>query len=530
MGPDVLADLIADGTAVLGFELGSTRIKACLVGPDGTALATGSHEWENELADGVWTYSLQAVEMGLQACYAELVTDVERRYGVRPSTYRALGVSAMMHGYLALDADGELLVPFRTWRNASTGPAAEQLSAALGVNIPLRWSVAHFLQAVLDDEPHVGDVAHLTTLAGWVHARLTGCRVLGVGDASGMFPIDAATGTYDAGMLATTDGLLGARRPLPPFGSLLPEVLPAGRPAGHLTADGARLLDPGGTLRPGVPLCPPEGDAGTGMVATNAVRPLTANVSVGTSIFAMVVLDGPLTGADPTLDLVTTPDGAPVAMVHCNNGADEIRAWTNLFADFTAALDLRVDHDRIYSALLLAALDGDPDAGGVLSYNFLSAEPVVGLDQGRPLLLRTPGARFTLANMMRSQVFASFATLSLGMRLLTERGVRVRSMHAHGGLFRTEGVAQRLLAAAIDTPVTVTAGSGEGGAWGIALLACYLTHGGSTDLPTFLEEHVFAATASSMLLPEAEDVAGFADFLARFEAGLDVERAATLAI
>ena len=523
-------ELLAAGEAALGIELGSTRIKACLVGPDGAPVATGSHAWENDLVDGVWTYSLDAVVAGLQACYADLVADAERRHGVRPTTYAAIGVSAMMHGYLAFGADGGLLVPFRTWRNTSTGPAAERLTSALGHNVPLRWSVAHLYQAVLDGEEHVGAVAHLTTLAGYVHERLTGRRVLGVGDASGMFPVDPATGTYDTAMLATADALLGERSALPPLATLLPEVLPAGRPAGTLTPDGARLLDPTGILVAGAPFCPPEGDAGTGMVATNAVRPLTANVSVGTSIFAMVVLDRPLPGADPSIDVVTTPAGAPVAMVHCNNGANEIGVWSALFAEFAAALDVGAGPDDVYAALLRAALDADPDAGGVLSYNYLAAEPVAGLDGGRPLLVRTPDARLTLANLMRSQLYASFATLALGMRHLHERGVRVDTMHAHGGLFRTEGVAQRLLAAAIDTPVAVTRTSGEGGAWGIALLASYLRHAGTADLATFLEWNVFAAAAGSTVGPDPVDAAGFARFLARFEAGLDVQRAAAKAL
>jgi sugar (pentulose or hexulose) kinase len=523
-------DVIAGGRAVLGIELGSTRIKACLVDDGGAVLATGSHQWESSLVDGVWSYSLDEVWAGLQDCYASLAAQTQRLFGVRPSTYRAIGVSAMMHGYLAFGADDELLVPLRTWRNTSTGPAAAQLTQALGQNIPMRWSVAHLFQAVLDGEPHLADLARLTTLAGYVHERLTGRRVLGVGDASGMFPVDPVTCTYDAAMLSATDRLLASRGDLPPLVALLPEVLPAGRPAGTLTAEGARLLDPGGTLRPGAPLCPPEGDAGTGMVATNAVNPRTANVSVGTSIFAMVVLDAPLPGAEEAIDVVTTPAGLPVAMVHCNNGAHEIGVWTGLFTDFAAALGLDVESDRIYAALLRTALDGEPDAGGVLSYNYLAGEPVTGLAAGRPLVVRTPDARFTLANVMRSQLYASFATLALGMRLLRTRGVKVAVMHAHGGLFRTEGVAQRLLAASIDTPVSVAQTSGEGGAWGIALLAGYLRHAAVTDLGTYLDEQVFGVSSGSLVAPDPLDVAGFAGFLARFEAGLAVERAAVLAL
>lgn len=523
-------DVIAAGRAVLGIELGSTRIKACLVDADGTVLATGSHHWESTLVDGSWTYSLDAVWEGLRDCYAGLMAETERRHGVRPSSYRAIGVSAMMHGYLALDAEGELLVPFRTWRNTSTGQAATQLSSVLGQNIPMRWSVAHLYQAVLDGEPHLDRLSRLTTLAGYVHWRLTGRRVLGIGDASGMFPIDPVTRGYDSAMLDTLDRLVAGHRHLPPLADLLPEVLPAGRPAGNLTPEGARLLDPDGPLQPGTPLCPPEGDAGTGMVATNSVAPRTANVSVGTSIFAMVVLDAALPGAHEAIDLVTTPAGDPVAMVHCNNGANEIGAWADLFAGFATALGLDVSRDQGFAALLHAALDGDSDAGGVLAYNYLAGEPVTGLAEGRPLLTRTPDASFTLANVIRAQLYGAFATLSLGMRVLRARGVEVDTMFAHGGLFRTEGVAQRLLAAAIDTPVAVGQASDEGGAWGIALLASHLELAETSDLGAFLDTHIFATAEITVTAPDPEDVAGFARYLQRFEAGLAVERAAVLAV
>ncbi|MFE6647438.1 xylulokinase, partial [Nocardioides sp. NPDC057772] len=432
----------------LGIELGSTTIKACLIGPDHAPVATGSHLWENELADGLWTYSLEAVWAGVQGAVAALGDEVERRYGTRPSTFGSIGVSAMMHGYLAFDEAGELLVPFRTWRNTNTAVAAAELSETLGTNIPLRWSIAHLYQAILDDEPHLPEIASLTTLAGYVHRALTGEHVLGVGDASGMFPIDPATGTYDQRMLEQTSHLAAAKRPGLRVEGLLPKVLPAGADAGRLTPEGAALLDPTGTLRPGVPLCPPEGDAGTGMVATNSVAQRTGNVSAGTSIFAMVVLEKPLATVHHAIDVVTTPAGDPVAMVHCNNGASELDAWAGVFGEFAAALGHPCEPDAVFGALLTAALKGSPDGGGLLAYNYLAGEPITGLDEGRPLFVRTPGSRLDLAGFARAQVYGVFGTLALGMRVLADQGVEIDAMFAHGGLFRTAGVAQRLLAAA----------------------------------------------------------------------------------
>ncbi|PZR51880.1 ATPase [Xylanimonas oleitrophica] len=526
---------ITTGRTSLGIELGSTNIKACLVGPDNAPLASGSHAWENRLEDGVWTYSLDDVRTGVQQAYAALVADVEQRYGVRPETFGSLGVSAMMHGYLAFDEAGELLVPFRTWRNTSTGPAAAELTEAFGQNIPLRWSVAHLYQAVLDAEPHVPQVRSFTTLAGYVHELLTGQHVLGVGDASGMFPIDPATHDYDAALLARFDELAAAHGAHLRIADLLPRVLPAGADAGTLTAEGAALLDPTGTLRPGVPLCPPEGDAGTGMVATNAVAPRTGNVSAGTSIFAMVVLEKALERVHHEIDVVTTPAGDPVAMVHCNNGASELGAWVDLFGELTAALGHDVDRGEIFGALLRAALDGQADGGGLLAYNYLSGEPITGLDEGRPLFVRTPGSRLDLAGFARAQVYGVFATLSLGMRVLAEEGVTVDSMFAHGGLFRTAGVAQSLLAAAVGAPVAVGDTAAEGGAWGIAVLAAYqrATADGSAsgrDLGTWLAQEVFADAQTVVAEPDPADVAGYATYLDQYVAGLAVERAATESI
>ncbi|MGN7703980.1 xylulokinase [Cellulosimicrobium sp. 22601] len=533
---------VVAGETALGIELGSTRIKACLVDGDGTPLASGSHAWENRFEDGTWTYSLDAVEAGLRDCYARLVDDVESRYGVRPTTYGALGVSAMMHGYLAFDADGELLVPFRTWRNTSTGPAAAELTELLGYNVPLRWSVAHWYQAILDAEPHAAHVASLTTLAGYVHRRLTGRHVLGVGDASGMFPVDPATRDYDQALLALVDERAATHRAGPKLAELLPEVLVAGDDAGRLTAEGAAWLDPSGALAPGVLLCPPEGDAGTGMVATNAVAPRTGNVSAGTSIFAMVVLERPLGGVHHELDLVTTPAGDLVAMVHCNNGASELDAWAGLLGELAAAVGSDAGPDDVFGALFRAALDGDADGGGLLAYNYLAGEPITGLAEGRPLVVRTPGSRLTLANFARTQVYGAFGTLALGMRVLAAEGVAIDGMLAHGGMFRTAGVAQRMLAAAIDAPVSVGRTAGEGGAWGIAVLAGFArdrasgTASGSADgvaghdLGAYLRDHVFASAQIETVAPDPADVAGFAAYLDRYAAGLAVERAAVAAL
>lgn len=527
---DAAHQAVAQGRATLGIELGSTRIKAVLVGEDHTVLATGSHAWENQLVDRTWTYALDAVWDGLRAAVADLLADAEQRHGVRPTSFAAVGVSAMMHGYLAFDADDELLVPFRTWRNTSTGAAAAELTELFGYNIPLRWSVAHLHQAVLDAEPHVPDVRFVTTLAGYVHWRLTGRKVLGVGDASGMFPVDPATHDYDADLLARYDALAADRLPVDHLRDLLPDVLVAGQDAGRLTDEGAALLDPSGALRGGTPLCPPEGDAGTGMVATASVAPRTANISVGTSIFAMVVLEKPLARVHHEIDLVTTPAGDLVAMVHCNNGASELGEWAGVFGRFATALGSDAGADEVFGVLLREALEGEADGGGLLAYNYLSGEPITGLTEGRPLVVRTPDSRLTLGNFVRTQVYGAFGTLSLGMRILAAEGVGVDAMYAHGGLFRTAGVAQRLLAAAVDAPVAVGRTAGEGGAWGIAVLAGYLASGATQDLGTYLTTQVFADAEIDVVQPDAADVAGYATWLERYEAGLAVERAATEAV
>jgi sugar (pentulose or hexulose) kinase len=523
-------DAILSGRTSLGIELGSTRIKVCLIGDTpADVLAVGNHEWENEFVDRVWTYSLADVWTGIQAAHAALVTDIETRYGIRPTAYGAIGVSAMMHGYLAFDAAGDLLVPFRTWRNTSTGPAAAELSTLFGVNIPLRWSVAHVHQAVLDAEPHVPHLGFITTLAGYVHWQLTGRKVLGVGDASGMFPIDPTTSTYDTELLGRYDALVAETAPGLDLAALLPEVLVAGETAGLLTPAGAALLDASGVLQPGSVLCPPEGDAGTGMVATCSVAPRTGNVSAGTSIFAMVVLERPLSSMHHELDLVTTPAGDPVAMVHCNNGASELAAWAGMFGRFAAAAGTPIDSDAVFDTLFREALTGEADAGGLLAYNHLAGEPIAGLPEGRPLVVRTPDSRLTLANFMRAQLYGVFGTLSLGMRVLAAEGVELDAMFAHGGLFRTAGVAQRFLAGALDAPVSVAETASEGGAWGIAVLASYTAAAASglqLDLDGYLRERVFGTAEFATEAPDPADVAGFAAYLDRYSAGLAIERTA----
>ena len=531
MGNDEPADIpraITEGRTALGIELGSTRIKAVLTGPDHSVIAVGTHDWENQFVDRMWTYSLAAVWNGLQDCYTALAADVRQRYAVELTSVGALGISAMMHGYLAFDSNEDLLTPFRTWRNTNTGAAAERLTTAFEHNIPHRWSIAHLYQAILNGEDHVDRIGHLTTLAGYVHWQLSGQQVLGIGDASGMFPIDVASHGYDAAMVREFDQLAAQAGVELRLSQVLPTIRLAGEPAGELTEAGARLLDPTGRLRPGIPMCPPEGDAGTGMVATNSVTPRTGNVSAGTSIFAMVVLERELSRVHHEIDLVTTPAGDLVAMVHCNNGASELNAWVRLFAEFADALGTKVDLSTIFDTLLQSALDGAPDGGGLLAFNYLSGEPITGLSEGRPLFLRSPDATFTLATFMRTHLFAALATLRLGMDVLQkEESVRLDRMFAHGGLFKTKGVAQRFLAAALNTPVSVGDVAAEGGAWGIAVLAAFRTgRGPAQTLDDFLSADVFAATSLETTEPDEADVAGFNAFIQRYVAALPVERAA----
>ncbi|MDR3314245.1 MAG: ATPase [Oscillospiraceae bacterium] len=517
-------------TTALGIELGSTRIKAVLIGADGQPLATGSYDWENRLEQGVWTYSLEEIRVGLQTCYRALAAEVQTRFGQSIRRVGAIGISAMMHGYLAFDAAGGQLAQFRTWRNTTTAEAAALLTDALQFNMPQRWSAAHYFQAILNGESHVKAVAFLTTLSGYVHWLLTGEKVLGVGDASGMFPVDSAALEYDAAMLQIFDALAGARLPgAKPLRSLLPKVLCAGEPAGALTEAGALLLDPSGALRAGVPLCPPEGDAGTGMVATNAVAAHTGNVSAGTSIFAMAVLEQPLSRYYTEIDMVTTPSGKPVAMVHCNNCSSDLDAWVRLFGEVCGSFGAAVPKGQLYDTLYRTALAGEKDCGGVLSCNYVSGEPLTGFAQGRPFLLRHPDARFNLPNLMRSLLLSALTTLRLGMDLLTEReGVHLHQLMGHGGLFKTEGVGQQLMAAALEVPVAVMASAGEGGAWGIALLAGFLQYKKTqtATLEDYLAQRIFAQAGGTVAAPEPSDVQGFTAYLERYQAALAVERAA----
>ncbi len=529
--PGQAAELIRAGEATLGIELGSSRIKASLIAPDTAPLAAGSHGWENELRDGIWTYDLDDVWRGLAACYASLVQDVRDRHGVDLQVVSAMGFSGMMHGYLALDAEGRLLVPFRTWRNTITGQACAELTPILEFAVPQRWSIAHLYQSILDGLPHVPRIARLTTLAGYVHLTLTGEHVIGVGEASGMFPIDPLTGDWDAARVARFDALIASRGLGWTLRDILPDVRLAGRPAGRLSAQGARLLDRSGRLRAGIPLCPPEGDAGTGMVATNAVRPRSGNVSAGTSVFAMVVLEQSLARVHEEIDIVVTPDGAPVAMVHSNNGSSDLDAWIALFGQVARALGLEARPEDLYDRILPLAVVADPDAGGLLSINYVSGEHLTGFTEGRPLFVRNQDGSFTLENFVRALLFASLCALRTGLDILTEQeGVVIEEIRGHGGLFKTGDTGQRMMAAALDVPVSVPSGAGEGGAWGMAVLAAYMLRTDSgQSLPDYLDERM-AGSIGAPVQPDPRDVEGFAAFFARHSKGLAIERAAVDAL
>lgn len=521
-------EAIAAGNTSLGIEFGSTRIKAVLVGPDNGVLASGSHEWENRLENGIWTYSLDDIWNGLQDCYKNLAGDVKAQYGETLTTIGSIGFSAMMHGYMAFDKDGELLVPFRTWRNTITEEAAAKLTEAFSYNIPQRWSIAHLYQAILNKEEHVSSIAFFTTLAGFIHWKLTGEKVLGVGDASGMFPIDSETCDYDAKMLARFDEMVAPCGYPWKLTEILPKVLSAGEQAGVLTEDGAKLLDPSGNLKAGIPVCPPEGDAGTGMVATNSVAVRTGNVSAGTSVFAMIVLEKALEKVHTEIDLVTTPTGEAVAMVHCNNCTSDLNAWVNLFKEFAESFGIEVDMNKLFSVLYNKALEGDADCGGLLAYNYFSGESITGFEEGRPLFARTPDSKFNLANFMRVHLFTALGALKNGLDiLLKEEHVKIDKIYGHGGLFKTPVVGQRIMAAAMDTPVSVMKTAGEGGAWGIAVLASYMKNKkDGQSLADYLNDEVFAGQEGVTEEPVASDVAGFDEFLKLYNAGLPIERAA----
>lgn len=519
---------IEAGKAILGIEFGSTRIKAVLIDQENKPIAQGSHTWENQLVDGLWTYSIEAIWAGIQDCYADLRANVKKQYGIEIETLAAIGISAMMHGYMPFNDKAEILVPFRTWRNTNTGKAAAELSELFVYNIPLRWSISHLYQAILNKEEHVKDITFLTTLAGYVHWQITGEKVLGIGDASGMLPIDPATKNYSAEMVAKFDKLVA------PYGfswkltDILPKVLLAGENAGCLTEEGAKKLDVSGHLKAGIPVCPPEGDAGTGMVATNAVKQRTGNVSAGTSSFSMIVLEKDLSKPYEMIDMVTTPDGSLVAMVHCNNCTSDLNAWVNLFKEYQELMGIPVDMDEIFGKLYNNALTGDADCGGLISYNYFSGEPVTGLTEGRPLFVRTANDKFNLANFMRAHLYASVGVLKIGNDILfNEEKIKVDRITGHGGLFRTKGVGQRVLAAAINSPISVMETAGEGGAWGIALLGSYLVNNDKKQsLADFLDEKVFAGNAGVEVSPTPEDVAGFNAYIEKYKACLPVEEAA----
>ena len=522
-----MKDYIQSGRGIVGIELGSTRIKAVLIGPDYAPAASGDFTWENRLEDGYWTYHMDEVWNGIRSAFAALKADVLAQYGVPLTRLAGVGVSAMMHGYLAFDADGKLLAPFRTWRNTTTAQAAAELTALFGFNIPQRWSIAHLHQAVLNGEEHVGRIASLNTLAGYVHWQLSGEQVLGVGDASGMFPIDSATGTYDRAMMDKYEALAAGRGCGWKLSGLLPRVVSAGEDAGRLTEAGARLLDPTGKLQPGALMAPPEGDAGTGMTATNSVAPRTGNVSAGTSVFAMIVMEKPLSKVYEEIDMVTTPTGAPVAMVHCNNCTSDINAWAAMLQEFSAAAGRPASMNDVYGAIFRSAMTGEPDCGGNVNVNYLSGEPVTGFEEGRPLTVRMPDPALTFANFSRALVFGAMISLRLGMDILSREDVAVDRLLGHGGFFKTPGTAQKLMAGALNIPVSVMKTAGEGGPWGMALLAAYRVQKkeGQT-LEQFLNDEVFAATTATAIAPDPTDVQGFAAYAARFVQALKAERAA----
>ena len=533
-------ETIQAGKAILGIEFGSTRIKAVLIDEENNPIAQGSHEWENQLVDGLWTYSTEAIWYGLEDCYADLRKNVRAQYDCEIEILASIGISAMMHGYMAFGPNGvaskgapvgeeeKILVPFRTWRNTNTGAAAAKLSELFNYNIPLRWSISHLYQCILDNEEHVKDITYLTTLAGYIHWRLTGKKCLGIGDASGMIPVDPETKNYNAEMVKKFNDLVADKGYPWKLEDILPECIVAGHPAGFLTEHGAKRLDISGHLKPGCPLCPPEGDAGTGMVATNAVKQRTGNVSAGTSSFSMIVLEKDLSKPSEMIDMVTTPDGSLVAMVHCNNCTSDINAWVKLFKEYQELLGVPVDMNEIYGKLDNNALNGDADCGGVLAYNYISGEPVTGLQEGRPLVVRSPNDKFNLANFIRSNLYATVAVLKLGNDILfKEEKVKVDRITGHGGLFKTKGVGQRVLAAALNSPISVMETAGEGGAWGIALLAGYVVNNKENlNLADYLEKVVFGGNTGEEIAPTPEEVEGFNKYIEVYKAGLAIEQAA----
>lgn len=539
-----IKNMIEEGKAVLGIEFGSTRIKAVLTGVQNEPVAAGSYSWENRLEDGVWTYSLEDIRSGLQGCYQDLKDDVKNRYNTKITNLAGMGFSGMMHGYMPFDQNNQLLVPFRTWRNTMTEQASKELTELFQFHIPQRWSIAHLWQAVLNGEEHVEQISYLTTLAGYVHWMLSGEKVLGVGEASGMFPIDVHTGSYDQKMLEQFDALLKNKGISLRIEDVLPQVLSAGKCAGTLTESGARFLDPQGDLVAGIPMCPPEGDAGTGMTATNSVAPRTGNVSAGTSVFAMVVLEKELKKVHPEIDLVTTPTGHLVAMVHCNNCTSDLNAWVNIFKEYSELMGYPADINQIYTKLYEKAWQGDPDCSGMMAYCYHSGEHITGVEEGRPLFMRTPDSTFNLANFMRTHLMTTMGALKTGMDvLLEEEAIKIDHIMGHGGLFKTREVGQKLVASALKVPVCVLKTAGEGGAWGIALLAAYMCdcesrkNGTASEnaapeekLEEFLAKKVFTDGEAITVEPDSRDVAGFETFMRQYRAGMAVEKAAIEAL
>lgn len=521
-------DQIRSGRTSLGIELGSTRIKTVLINEENVPIAQGFHDWENTLLDGIWTYSLDEVWEGLRDCFTSLQKDVYSRYQVKLETVRAMGFSAMMHGYIPFDSEGNQLVPFRTWRNTMTAEAAHTLSELFDYPVPERWSISHLYQAILNKEPHVEHIGFFTTLAGYVHWKLTGQKVLGIGDASGMFPVDIKTGKYDQRMIDLFEDTVRQYNFKWKLEDILPSILNAGQNAGTLTSEGALLLDPSGTLKSGIPFCPPEGDAGTGMVATNSVAQRTGNVSAGTSVFAMVVLEKELSKSyEKYIDLVTTPDGSLVAMAHANNCTGEYDQWMRLFNEVVTSCGFSIKKGELYDKLLYKALEGDKDCGGLLPYNYISGETMTSFNEGRPLFVRETNNTFNLANFMRSQLFTSLGVLRIGMDILFENEkVNIDSITGHGGFFKTAEVGQKIMAAALHTPISVLKTAGEGGAWGIALLAAYMVNGEGKPLSDFLNEKVFANAEITTIAPTKEDIEGFNAFMQRYRSGLPILKAA----
>lgn len=528
MSADAVKQTIEAGKAIAGIELGSTRIKTVLIDEDHVPIASGSYDWENKLDGHIWTYSLEDIWKGLQGSYQDMVRDVKEKYGAEVKKLAAIGFSAMMHGYMAFDSQDQLLVPFRTWRNTITGQAADELTKLFQYNIPQRWSIAHLYQAILNGEEHVKDVAYFTTLSGYIHWQLTGQRVLGIGDASGMFPINIQDKDFDSGMIEKFDELVKDKGYPWKLRQIMPRVLTAGEDAGVLTEEGAKRLDPSGALGAGIPVCPPEGDAGTGMAATNSVAVRTGNVSAGTSVFAMIVLEKELSKVHTEIDMVTTPSGSLVAMAHANNCTSDLNAWVSLFREFSEAMGMKPDMDQLFGTLYNKALEGDPDCGGLLSYGYYSGENIIPVDEGRPVFVRTPESRFNLANFMRTHLYAALGALKIGMDILVkEEKIQIDKILGHGGLFKTPGVGQRIMAAAMQAPVSVMETAGEGGAWGIALLAAYeVQREESETLEDYLADKVFAGNEGVTMEPDADDVAGFEKFIERFKKGLSIEQEA----